>query len=208
MIAYLRGTLQSRDITGGPADRIVVDIAGVGFDLTVSKRITALACGELGDEVTIHTSVSIRETDWTIFGFAAKEEREMFTLLQSVSGVGPKVSLALVGTLGTEQIADAVVGDDPKFLSQAPGVGSKVAQRIILELKPKMEDWNKQRGLAAAAGVSRNVLIDEARSILEGLGYTLTEINMALKKAQEDSIGEDVEMLVRYSLKTLGAAGR
>src|SRR5437764_533105 len=108
MIAYLRGILQSRDISGGPADRVVIDVSGVGFELLVSKR-TALACGELGETVTIHTSVSIRETDWIIFGFATREEREMFALLQSVSGVGPKLALALVGTLGTDQIAEAVV---------------------------------------------------------------------------------------------------
>src|SRR6185437_3577519 len=121
MIAYLRGTLQSRDITGGPADKIVVDIAGVGFEVTTSKR-TALSVGDLGETVTVHTAVSIRETDWTIFGFSSREEREMFGLLQSVTGVGPKLALALVGTLGTEQIAEAVVADDPKLLSQAPGV--------------------------------------------------------------------------------------
>ena len=207
MIAYLRGTLQSRDITGGPADKIVVDIAGVGFEVTTSKR-TALSVGDLGETVTVHTAVSIRETDWTIFGFSSREEREMFGLLQSVTGVGPKLALALVGTLGTEQIAEAVVADDPKLLSQAPGVGSKVAQRIILELKPKMEDWNRQRGLSVAAPGGRSHSVEEARSILEGLGYTLTEINMAFKKAQDDSVHDDVELLVRHSLKILGAAGR
>jgi Holliday junction DNA helicase RuvA len=116
--------------------------------------------------------------------------------------------LALVGTLGTEQIAEAVVSDDPKLLSQAPGVGSKVAQRIILELKPKMEDWNRQRGLGVVAPGGRTQSVEEARSILEGLGYTLTEINMAFKKAQDDSVNDDVELLVRHSLKILGAAGR
>jgi Holliday junction DNA helicase RuvA len=207
MIAYLRGILQAREITAGPADRIVVDISGVGFEVLVSKR-TALACGDLGEPVTVHTSVSIRETEWTIFGFASREEREMFSLLQSVSGVGPKLALALVGTLGTEQIAEAVVSDDPKLLSQAPGVGSKVAQRIILELKPKMEDWNSSRGLAVATGAPRNQSIDEARNILEGLGYTITEINAAFKQAQQEDVEPEVEVLVRHSLKILGSAGR
>jgi Holliday junction DNA helicase RuvA len=207
MLAYLRGTLQSRDITGGPADRIVIDVSGVGFELTVSKR-TALSCGDLGDTVTVHTAVSIRETEWTIFGFASREEREMFALLQSVSGVGPKLALALVGTLGSSQIADAVIAEDHKLLSQAPGVGTKVAQRIILELRPKMEEWSRGRGLASGGPAQANEQLDEARAILEGLGYTLTEINMAFKKAQEESVADDVEILVRHSLKLLGAAGR
>ena len=207
MIAYLRGTLQSRDISGGPADRIVVDVAGVGFEVTCSKR-TALACGDLGDIVTVHTSLSIRENDWTVFGFASREEREMFSLLQSVSGVGPKLALALVGTLGNEQIADAVVADDHKLLSQAPGVGSKVAQRIILELKPKMEEWHRQRGQVGTATAARGHFFEEARSILEGLGYTLTEINMAFKQVKDDAVEDDVEMLVRHSLRILGASGR
>lgn len=207
MIAYLRGTLQSRDISSGPADRIVIDVAGVGFEVTCAHR-TALGVGELGDCVVIHTALSIRENDWTIFGFASREEREMFGLLQSVSGVGPKLALALVGTLGPDQIAEAVVADDPKMLSQAPGVGLKVAQRIILELKPKMEDWHRQRGIATIPSIgARSRFIDEARSILEGLGYTPTEIDLAFKEADTNEI-EDVEMLVRSSLKILGAAGR
>jgi Holliday junction DNA helicase RuvA len=204
MIAYLRGTLQSRSISGGPADRIVIDVAGVGFELTVAKR-TALSCGDIGTTVTVHTSLTIRETEWTIFGFSSPDEREMFGLLQSVSGVGPKLALAVIGTLGSSQTADAIIAEDHKLLSQAPGVGSKVAQRIVLELRPKMEEWQSGRGVSVGPAISKNEQIDEARAILEGLGYTLTEINIAFKKAQEDSIGDDVEMLVRHSLKLLGA---
>jgi holliday junction DNA helicase RuvA len=203
MIAYLRGTLQSRTITGGPVDRIVIDVAGVGFELLVAKR-TALSC-EIGATVTVHTSVAIRETEWTIFGFASTDEREMFGLLQSVSGVGPKLALALVGTLGSSQIADAIIAEDHKLLSQAPGVGSKVAQRIILELRPKMEEWQRGRGTPVGPTLNKNEQMEEARAILEGLGYTLTEINIAFKKAQEESVADDVEILVRHSLKLLGA---
>ena len=207
MIAFLRGTLQSREITGGQADRIVIDVSGVGFELTVSRR-TALTCGEIGDTVTVHTALSIRETEWVVFGFSSREEREMFGLLQSVSGVGPKLALALVGTLGTSQTADAILSDDQKLLSQAPGVGSKVAQRIILELKTKIEEWQRTRGVPSEAPTKRNSLVDEARAILEGLGYTPTEINIAFKAAPDDSVSDDVELLVRHSLKVLGAAGR
>ncbi len=207
MLAYLSGTLQTREVSGGPADKIVIDVSGVGFELTVPSR-TAMSCGEVGATVTVYTSLSIRETEWTIFGFSSKEEREMFSLLQSVSGVGPKSALALVGTLGTNQIAEAILNDDQKMLAQAPGVGTKVAQRIILELKSKVQDWQGNRGMASIAVLGRNQFIEEARTILEGLGYTPTEISHAFKKAQEDSVGEDVEILVRHSLKVLGAAGR
>jgi Holliday junction DNA helicase RuvA len=207
MLAYLRGTLQTREVSGGPADRIVIDVSGVGFELLVSAR-TALACGDVGDSVTVHTSLSIRETEWTIFGFGSKEEREMFSLLQSVTGVGPKLALALVGTLGTSQIAEAITNEDQKMLSQAPGVGSKVAQRIILELKSKVEDWQRTRGLAPTAALGKTRFMDEARSILEGLGYTPTEINHAFKTAQDEEVSDDVEVLVRHSLRVLGSAGR
>jgi Holliday junction DNA helicase RuvA len=206
MIAYLRGTLHLKEITGGPADRLVIEVAGVGFELTVSRQ-TALSVGEAGDELFIHTALSIRENDWTIFGFGTRDERAMFELLQSVSGVGPKLALALVGTLGTQQVAEAVLSSDQKMLSQAPGVGSKVAQRIILELKSKIEDWQNLKGLAPTAQ-SGDSLKEEARAILEGLGYTATEIHLAFKHAGDGDSIDDVEMLVRQSLKVLGAQGR
>jgi Holliday junction DNA helicase RuvA len=92
------------------------------------------------------------------------------------------------------------------MISQAPGVGAKVAQRIILELKTKMEDWSRQRGLVPETQAVWNSVTEEAREILTGLGYTGTEIALALKKAREQGHDEDVESLVQYSLKVLGAA--
>lgn len=205
VIAFIRGTLQSREISGGPADRVVIDVGGVGFESLVSK-VTSSQLGKIGEEVNIFTSLSIRENEWQLFGFATTDEKEIFNILQTVTGVGPKMALSLVGTVGPERIADAIANADQKTLSQAPGVGPKVAQRMILELKTKTEEWQLKRGTTSSPA-SKSQALDEARQILEGLGYTLTEINQAFKRMGDESAKEDVEQLVRQSLKVLGGAG-
>jgi Holliday junction DNA helicase RuvA len=204
VIAFLRGTLQAREISGGPSDRVVIDVGGVGFEALVA-RTTSTQVGDIGDEVTLHTCLSIRENDWQLFGFLNADEKEMFNLLQLVTGVGPKMALSLVGTVGPHRIAEAIAADDSKMLSQAPGVGPKVAQRIILELKSKTEEWQLRRGTPTSPA-KRSVARDEARDILEGLGYSLTEINHAFKRLGDGNQNEDdVELLVRNSLKVLSA---
>jgi Holliday junction DNA helicase RuvA len=205
MLAYLRGAIQAKELTGGTLDLVVLEVAGVGFEVNVSHR-TFLSLGQLGDSVTLHTALSIRETDWTIFGFATIDERAMFNLVQSVSGIGPKLAMALVGTLSPEDLAEAIIAEDHKLISVTPGVGPKVAQRLILELKAKVEDWKLKRGLApAASSAAGNNSFEEVRDILQGLGYTPTEINMALKQIEKDKVDQDVELLVRHTLKVLGA---
>jgi Holliday junction DNA helicase RuvA len=154
MISHLRGKIHSKEITGGPADRLVIEVGDIGFELSVSRRTMTLV-GQPGETVLVHTAIAIRETEWTIFGFATQEERQVFGLLQSVSGIGPKLALALVGTLGPQQLADAIMTDDQKMISQTPGVGAKVAQRIILELKTKIEDWQKTRGVVSGEAKRR-----------------------------------------------------
>ena len=205
MFAFLRGTIFSKEMLSGPADRLVLDVGGVGYELSVSRR-TLVSLGQPGEDAMVFTSLSIRETEWIVFGFATSEERQIFSLLQSVSGIGPKLSLGLVATLGPQELAEAILAEDQKMISQAPGVGLKVAQRLILELKSKMEDWLQQRQIAVEPRRGAwNQVAEEVRSILEGLGYTGTEINIALKKAKEEAIDEEVEQLVRFSLKVLGA---
>lgn len=208
MFAFLKGTVHSKDVTGGPVDRLVLDVSGVGFEIWMASR-TLLAIGEVGEEVMVHTSLAVRENDMTVFGFAALEERKMFQLLQTVSGVGPRLALAIVGTFSVRQFAEGVKAEDKKLISQAPGVGQKVAQRIVLELKSKVDDLLASEGGVVsgegASGVSGNTHA-EVRDILEGLGYTVTEINMAIKEAQAQSDHkEDIEELVRSCLKILGS---
>lgn len=210
MLAYLKGEIRAKDMTGGQHDRLVLDVGGIGFELTVSKR-TLLSQGAIGDETKVPVSLIIRETEWTLFGFASEEERELFAILQSVTGIGPKLALAIVGTLGVKQLVDAVLSENQKVISQAPGVGSKVAQRIILELKTKIEEWVSKKGIGASTDDKASSQVEsEVEAILEGLGYTATEINMALKKARESEDEQivDVEELVRFTLKLLGAASK
>jgi len=208
MLAYLRGTVHSKEMTGAAADRLVLEVSGVGFELAVSRR-TLLTVGQVGEAVTVHTALAIRENEWTIFGFATPKEREMFGLLQSVSGVGPKLALGLIGALGPDELARAILSADQKMISQAPGVGAKVAQRLILELKSKIQDWSERQGVAGSTTApSPSATFEEVRSILGGLGYTPTEINLALKQAEDEQLGEDVELIIRQSLKVLGAVGR
>lgn len=205
MFAFLRGQISSTEITGGPVDRLVLDVSGVGFEIWMASR-TLLSIGKIGDDVTVHTWLSVRETELTLFGFQSPAERKLFQLLQTVSGVGPRLALGTVGCLGVKTVIDAIAAEDVKTISQAPGVGPKVAQRIVLELSAKIEEFSVRLGTRAEPVHISGHVHEEVRAILEGLGYTGTEVNMALGRAkEEDDLGEDVESLVRFSLKVLGA---
>jgi Holliday junction DNA helicase RuvA len=205
VLAYLSGTLKAKSISSGTVDLIIVEVAGVGFEVHVSRR-TCLGAGQNGEPITLFTALSIRENDWTLFGFANQEERELFSLLQSVTGIGPKLALSLVGNFAPRQLAEAILNDDQKLITQCPGVGSKVAQRIVLELKSKIEDWHEKQFAGTSPLSAASQINEEVRSIMTGLGYTNTEINLALTTAIKEGIEDDVESLVKFSLKKLSSA--
>ena len=213
MLAYLKGIISAKEISGGPVDRLVLDVGGVGFELAVAHP-TLLAIGQPGDDVTVHVAVSIRETEWTIFGFRDPAERQLFGLLQSVTGIGPKLALALVGTLGVATLVEAILTENQKMISQAPGVGAKVAQRIILELKTKIEEFARTSASGAiepAARAAQSQTFDEVSDYLMELGYTPTEIHMVFKEAKVEAEAVDInnaEELLRYALKRLGKAAK
>lgn len=208
MFAFLKGVIHSKDLSGGAVNRLVIDVSGVGFELLMATR-SLLNVPKPGEEALIHTFMSVRETEITLFGFESADERQIFLILQTVSGVGPKLALAIVGTLGVKLIVDAILSEDIKTISQTPGVGPKVAQRIALELKTKIEEFGSKLGGPLEPVTVAADIQEEVRSILTNLGYTVTEVGMALRKAQsEETLSEDVESLVRYSLKVLGTSAR
>lgn len=196
---YLRGT-----ITALEAGLAVVDCGGVGYACyTTSYTQSQL---KVGQEQKLFTHCAIREDAVDIFGFATKEERTCFERLIGVSGVGPKAALAILSTTTPDRFTLAVVTGDEKALTAAPGVGKKLAQRIILELKDKIA--GEQARFDASAGPAAAVMpaggggkLAEATAALTVLGYSQSEIGLALRGLDVEQLS--VEDIVRSCLRAM-----
>ncbi len=207
MFAYIKGIIQEKEALSAVVHRAVIECHGFGLEIQISQN-TLLQLPEIGEQANVHTVFFVKETEFLLFGFATAAEKDLFLLLTSVSGIGPKLALALLGTLTPQQLSDAILEQDERLITQAPGVGAKVAQRIILELKTKVENWHhknlaQQHSLAGSQKQS-SIILDEARSVLIGLGYSSNEINRTLAALKKEDSNNDVELLVRESLKLLG----
>ncbi|MEN9679154.1 MAG: hypothetical protein RLZ57_283 [Actinomycetota bacterium] len=167
MIASLLGTVRNLK-----SDRCVIEVGGVGYQLQITnKTADELA---LGADIQFHTSMVVREDSMSLFGFLTIEERELFELLQTVSGVGPKVALAITGSLSVEEFASAISRKDTKTLSGVPGIGSKGAQRMILELGTKLNSA-KELKVKAQIGWRSNLV-----AALTNLGFSNKEADAAI----------------------------
>ena len=164
MISRLRGKAVAWD-----ADGLVLDVNGVGYRLFATPAAVKKADG--ADEVVLETHLHVREDAMQLFGFADADERELFEQLLSVSGVGPKVALAIVSGYSPGELRRAIVREDDALFQSIPGIGKKTAQRVVLELKEKM-------GSAADASAPNVDLV--ARDALVELGYTLADADRAL----------------------------
>lgn len=179
----------------------VVECGGIGFKCLTSLS-TQRALPKIGEQVLLYTHLNVREDALDLFGFATLRELNCFKMLTGVSGVGPKVGLAILSELTPEQVAAAVATGDSKALTRANGVGSKLAQRIALELKDKVKGLQTgSAGFAPAGPVSAAANADAAVNALTVLGYSPTEA--AAVVAGFDS-ALPVEELIRLSLKAMG----
>ncbi len=156
----------------------VIDCGGVGYLLNVS--LNTLSCLKVGERARLYVSESIREDSFELYGFFGKSEKKCFDMLVGVSGVGPKAALSILSSSTPEALAMAVINGDERALTVAPGIGKKIAQRVILELKGKLAD------AAAALGV---------------LGYGPAEISAALRKLETD--GMSVEDIIKAALRSM-----
>ena len=202
MIAYLRGRL-----SGLMPDLAVVDVGGVGYAVHVPSRFSSEA-PPLGSEITLHTVLVHREDAMLLYGFASVDQRELFTMLTSVSGIGAKIALSLLGTFSSAQIVTAVLTGAPKLLAQAPGVGLKTAQRLIIELKEKLSRWRPDLDAAGddAPPLPTSPATDEAALALQALGYGGDEVAAALRQAGGGD--QPVEVVIRQALEWLSLVGR
>lgn len=191
MFAYIKGKLEVK--TNG---YIVIDVNGIGYKIFMSE--TAIdKLGALEEIIKIHTYVRVREDDISIFGFNTNEELRMFELLLSVSGIGAKSALVILSNVSVSEFALAVINNDINLLKKLPGIGPKTAQRIILELKDKLEKETQVNVNNEMTKEINKVLIDnekvsEAVSALKVLGYTNKEIAKALETVDKDLSVEDI----------------
>lgn len=181
----------------------VVDCGGVGYGC----RVTAYTAGQLKLDKTarLYITESIREDTYDLYGFISREEQRCFTLLTSVTGVGPKAAMAILSAGGPQNFTLAVMTGDEKMLTAAPGVGKKLAQRIILELKDKVGGDSTELDFSAptAAPVSGNAAA-LAHAALQELGYSPAEINAALKGVDPAATTEE---MVRHALRAMVMKG-
>lgn len=201
MIARLRGT-----VVASALGEVVLDVHGVGYRVFVAPGTRV---GAVGDELTVHTCLVVREDALDLYGFVGATAKVLFTTMLGVTGVGPKLALAALGALGPDGLRRAVVTEDVAALTVVPGIGKKGAQRMILELREKLGALDEAPGVPAGAGPAANGLDarGETRAALAALGYAPAEIAGALDAVAHDG-GETPEELLRAALRVLGAAAR
>ena len=182
----------------------VVDAGGVGYQMTISGNTLGKLAGKIGSKVKLYTHLSVREDAMELYGFSTLEELSSFRMLISVSGVGAKSAVSILSLMSPERFAAAVMNGDAKAIAKAPGIGSKTAARVILELKDKINkeltsDNDSVIGGADLLPAEKNNL-NEATNALMVLGYTRAEANYALKGADPKA---DLEGLIKAALAKL-----
>lgn len=192
MISYLRGMLAAKT-----ANSIIIDVAGVGYTILLSARsIEKLpTCGE---EVQIRTLMVVREDAIVLYGFTSEIEKTVFEKLTSVSSVGPKIALSALGTYAPDELIGAINRQDAASIQRIPGVGKKMASRIMLELKDSFADVGAGESAPVSTNQSQQVAAHED---LLAMGFTSQEAELALRGAPQQATETE---LLQYALKRLG----
>ncbi len=206
MIGRLQGQLI--DTT---APEVLIDVNGVGYEVLVPMT-TLYELPPLGQEVTLLTHLAVSENAQTLYGFYSKKDRELFRTLIKVSGVGPKMALAILSGMDSDQLVNCVMQDNVSALVKVPGVGKKTAERLIIELRDKLKNWQVQNAPLAemeaasqpqAAEVGTSDIVAEAESALVSLGYKPTEASKVVARVLKESSVSRSEELIRLSLRSL-----
>ena len=187
------------------ATSVAVDCGGVAFNCSATAN-TLRNIGAIGDTVTLYTYLNVREDAMELFGFADQSELRSFKLLIGVSGVGPRAALSILSAVTPQQLALAVVTEDEKALTAANGIGKKIAQRVILELKDKLAREEALGGTSVKGGAPAMAAVphskkNEAQSALAVLGYGSAEIAAALKDIDMEAL--TLEDIIRQALKRM-----
>lgn len=203
MIGRIRGILIEKQ----PTD-IQVEVAGIAYEVQVPMS-TLFKLPEVGDAVTLHTHFVVREDAQQLFGFIELKDKTLFRTLIKVNGVGPKMALGILSSVDSDALVGLVLNNDIAALVAMPGIGKKTAERLVIELRDKIKDWETAAGSAAMTGAkaaSPNAAsaAREAETALVSLGYKLPQAARAIAAVQKDR-PEIVssEELIRFALKSM-----
>ena len=200
MIAHLRGKLLSKK-----ANKVLVDVAGVGYEVSIPVS-TFYELGGIGSDVSLHVYTHVREDILALYGFRTDREKALFEKFLTVSGVGPKMAIAILSGLEMDELIPALRSGNLTLLTHIPGVGRKTAERLVLELREKLQDMVLPGAAAAPlptpaselTGVDGDVL-----SALVNLGYARPAAEAAVREVRRENPGADLEQLLRASLRQL-----
>ncbi len=202
MIAHLRGRL----ILKSP-NQAVVECAGVGYDVAISVETFGALAGE-GAEASLFIHTHVREDQIALFGFAQMREKRLFEKLLTISGIGPKLAITVLSGIATDRLIAAIRGQDHATLTKIPGIGKKTAERVVLELKDKLDDLAvvvPEAGVRPANGRSLGAHGDDAVSALVNLGYPRAAAQRAVEVAleKEPTNGREFEVLFRAAMNAI-----
>ncbi|HIF66944.1 MAG TPA: Holliday junction branch migration protein RuvA [Acidimicrobiia bacterium] len=194
MIGSLRGSLIDKD----PEGEVVVEVGGLGYRVTVNLG-TLVELPEIGAEVFVHVHHHIREGDQQLYGFATLAERKCFESVIGAHGVGPALAMAVLATLPPDELRHAVASDDVEALCLVPGVGKKTAQRMVLELKNRLEISGLDSGELTIDNRTVSTALSDVRDALTQMGFATEEV----RRAVEGLEGDDTSIMLRSALQRL-----
>ncbi len=200
MYAFVQGKLYSKN-----SGEVVVNCSGVGYLINTSLQ-TFEKLPNVNEDVFLNTYLIVREDSHQLYGFLNTQELELFKLLISISGVGPKVALGILSSVTPSILLDSIIRNDLLKLQKLPGIGKKTAERLVLELKDKIQkvDIQSNDDSSSKSAIGDLTLFDEATSALIALGYNKTLAEKAVKQSENDfklQTSKTVEVLIRLALK-------
>jgi holliday junction DNA helicase RuvA len=198
MIAHLRGLLLSKT-----PNQAVLECAGVGYELAISVATFSALAGE-GKEASLHVHTHVREDQIALFGFAEAQEKRLFERLLTISGIGPKLAITVLSGISAERLVLAIRGSDHAALTKVPGIGKKTAERVVLELKDKLDDM----AVATAVGgtvAHYGIAGEDALSALINLGYARPAAQKAIDAVieRDPALAQDFETLFRAAMASM-----
>jgi Holliday junction DNA helicase RuvA len=197
MIGLLRGIILEKQ-----PPQLLLDVSGVGYEIDAPMS-TFYRLPEIGKEVTLFTHFIVREDAQLLYGFYAREERALFRTLLKVNGVGPRLALTILSSMGPDEFVSCVITNDTDSLVRLPGVGKKTAERLIIELRDKVSGWQEAvllpESSTAKTSSIRNQSLQDAIAALISLGYKPQEASRAVSRVESD--GKSSEEIIRYALR-------